>query len=199
MKKSTILIISGAGGAGKNTVLAQLFSRFPELVSVQKWTTRARRPGEGETEFQFLTTEEFEKRINADELFDYTKFGGNYYGTPKKPVIEALAAGQTIAITFDVAGAARTKQKYPEETLWVFLTAPTDQLRRRMVVHGDNPERIRERLHIAETEELPMARSADLIVENLDGQLGQTIEKVAQAINSRLESGHILEKLGGQA
>ena len=94
MTKGLMIVISGPAGSGKGTVNAHLL-RTGEYVYSISATTRAPRPGEVDgVNYYFITREDFEKRIAAGEMLEYTEYCGNYYGTPKKEALEVLESGK---------------------------------------------------------------------------------------------------------
>ena len=83
-KKGLLIVVSGPAGSGKGTVLGSLLRDSAYRYSISA-TTRAPRPGEVDgVNYHYLTREEFEARIKAGAMLEYTEYCGNYYGTPKK-------------------------------------------------------------------------------------------------------------------
>ena len=93
-EKGTLIVFSGPSGAGKDTVLEEFFKRKPQGVwkSISN-TTRAPRDGETDgVDYNFITVDDFFNVVDNNGMVEYTKYGLNYYGTPKAPVDEHLAA-----------------------------------------------------------------------------------------------------------
>ena len=153
--KGTLIVFSGPAGAGKDTVLEEFFKLKPEGVwkSVSN-TTRAPRENEVDgIDYNFITVDEFEENIRNGKMIEYTEYALNYYGTPKVPVDEHLANGDTIILKIEVEGAGNIKKLYPD-AVGVFITPPSlEVLEKRLRARGsEDDEVIRRRLDIAKKE-----------------------------------------------
>lgn len=153
--KKQLIVLSAPSGAGKTTVARHLLQQFPFLGFSVSATTRNKRPGEihGKDYF-FLTREEFKDRIAADDLIEYEEIFGNYYGTLKSVVQEALHRGEFLIFDVDVKGALSLRRAFPEDTLLLFVAPPdmetlATRLRNR---HTETEEQISLRLSRAEME-----------------------------------------------
>ena len=136
-----VLIISGNSGAGKDTVLTLLKERHPELVHITTATTRAPREGEiDKVTYFFETTESFKKLIENDELLEYANVYDKWYGVPKQPVREALAAHKDTVIKVDVQGAMTIKGKLPDAILCFITTKEVDTIIERLRKRGTESE-----------------------------------------------------------
>ena len=124
MKKGLLIVVSGPAGSGKGTVNGELIKKEGFAFSVSA-TTRAPRPGEVDgVNYFFVTHEEFERRLAAGEMLEYTQYCGNYYGTPLREAEEVLASGQNLILEIEVEGAMNVKAKYPDAVL-IMLLPPT--------------------------------------------------------------------------
>lgn len=122
--KGKLFIVSGPSGSGKSTVTQIVRDRLniPLAISV---TTRAMRNGEVDgKDYYFISKEEFENKINNDELFEYANVHGNYYGTLNSEIEKRLESGQNVILEIDVQGGVIAKAKRPDSTL-VFFKAPS--------------------------------------------------------------------------
>jgi guanylate kinase len=149
-----LAILSGPGGVGKGTVIAALRDVAPEWHVSVSATTRAARPGERDgVDYHFVSDERFDRMIAEDAFLEWATFGGSRYGTPWDSVREPLAGGRKVLLELEIQGAFAVKKEFPDATL-IFLHPPDfDVLRERLRVRGtDDPERVRQRLALAEWE-----------------------------------------------
>ncbi len=112
---SMLIVISGPSGAGKSTLRSMLLKNHPELVYSVSYTTRKPRNGEiNGVDYYFITKDKFEEMISQNEFLEYANVYGNYYGTSKKFVDEALSSGKPIILEVDVQGAESIIKLYPQ-------------------------------------------------------------------------------------
>lgn len=141
MAKGFLLVLSGPSGSGKGTVSKALMERNNDIVFSVSATTRSPRATEvdGENYF-FYTKEKFDEMIKNDEFLEYAFVHTNYYGTPKKFVLEEIEKGEIVLLEIDVQGALQIK-KNCKEAVFIFLLPPTmGELRNRIVKRGTESE-----------------------------------------------------------
>ena len=152
-QKGLLVIISGPAGSGKGTIVSRLRELAPFDFSVSA-TTRKPRPGEQHgVHYYFVDKADFENKIEQGEMLEYAQYVGNYYGTPKKPVDEALAAGKNIILDIEVKGALQVKEKMPEAVMIYVLPPDYETLLARIRGRGTETEEvIQKRMTEAKTE-----------------------------------------------
>ena len=183
MSKGGVFIVSGPSGSGKDTLLKELFKKRPEIGFSISSITRDMRVGEVQGEkYNFITKQEFEKMIADDALLEHNVFVGNYYGTPKAPVIKAVSEGRDFVIEVDVNGAAQIRQKMPEVKS-IFIMPPSfEELKRRLSGRGtEEPEVIEKRMQSA-LGEIARATEYDYIVVNDD--IDTAVDDIISIISS---------------
>jgi guanylate kinase len=150
-----LTVIVGPTAVGKGTVVAYIKNHYPDIVVSTSATTRAPRPGEVDgVDYHFLGAGEFDDLIADNEMLEYaTVHGGNKYGTPKKPVEQALALGKSVILEIDIQGARQIRQTMPEARV-IFIAPPSwEELERRLADRGtETPEQQRQRLATARIE-----------------------------------------------
>ncbi|WP_027481126.1 guanylate kinase [Deinococcus pimensis] len=167
-KRGLLLVMTGASGVGKGTLRARWLADKDVFYSVS-WTTREQRPGERDgIDYHFRHRDEFEAALEGDGFLEYAEFVGNFYGTPRAPVEEALASGQDVVLEIEVDGAMQVAAKSPEAVL-IFIVPPSlTELRRRLEGRAtETPERIEKRLRRAR-EEILAAHSFRYVLVNDD-------------------------------
>lgn len=183
-KTGELIIISGTTCAGKDTVVKELLSKNDNITKSTSYTSRPIRPGEIDgVNYYFVTSEEFEKKIENDDFLEYAKVQyGSYYGTPKKEVIDILNSGKDVILVIDVQGAKIIKEKYPE-TLLIFILAPSmKEIKKRLLSRStETKEQIIERFKLA-YQEINEISNYNYVVINDD--LNDCVNKVNSIITS---------------
>ncbi len=178
-KTGLLIVLVGPAGVGKSTISRQLAARTDVSYTVSA-TTRPKLPGDelGKT-YDHISREEFFRRLDADEFLEYAQVYGEYYGTPKHPALDHLAAGRDVLLEIDVQGALQVRFQYPQALL-VFVLPPDEQtlLQRLTSRARDSAEDIAKRFRAARRE-MQMAkgsRAFDYMVIN------DTLERVVDEI-----------------
>jgi guanylate kinase len=157
-RQGILFVISAPSGTGKSTLCENLRAT-PDFIYSVSCTTRAPRPGEVDgTDYHFLSRDEFLKKIEQGEMLEYAQVHGNYYGTLKASVKEALTHGTDVLLDIDVQGAA-TIRKTEDEMLRgslvdVFIMPPTlEELEKRLRKRGtESEEQVQQRMRTGREE-----------------------------------------------
>jgi len=184
LTRGKTFIVSGPSGVGKGTVLKELFKKRDLYYSVSATT---RDPREGEVDgvhYHFMDAEEFRTMIAEDALLEHAEYAGNYYGTPKRYVDQAMDEGRDVVLEIELQGARQVWAKRPE-TVRIFIGPPSwEELERRLVSRGtDSPEKIAQRLQRARIE-MESAGEYDYLVIN------EQVEEAAAELDAIMRAEH---------
>jgi guanylate kinase len=127
-----LFVISAPSGAGKTTIIKEIFKLFPNFQFSISSTTRKKRNGEQNgKDYYFLPREEFEKKIKNNDFVEWEVVHGEYYGTPKNELEKAIKNDSDIILDIDVKGAISIKKLYPE-SITIFINAPRNEIIERL-------------------------------------------------------------------
>lgn len=163
-----LTVLAGPTAVGKGTVSAAVRENHPEVFLSVSATTRPPRPGEQHgVQYLFVSEDEFDRMVADDELLEWaTVHQVARYGTPRRPVEEALAAGRPALLEIDLQGARQVRETMPE-ALFVFLAPPSwEELVRRLVGRGTETEAERERRLATARVELAAEPEFDVTIVN---------------------------------
>ena len=137
-----LFVVSGPSGTGKDTVVASLLKKHPEIQHTVSATTR-----------HFMTVADFEDHLAHDQIVEHTKYCENYYGTMRSEIEGRMALGIPVILVIEVEGAGNIKKMYPGATTIFVLPPDMAELERRLRCRGTEDEAtIQRRLKRAETE-----------------------------------------------
>lgn len=154
-RRGLMFVLSSPSGAGKTTITRALLNNNPNLEISISATTRQRRPGEVDgQDYYFVDIPEFNAMVDNAEMLEHAKVFGNYYGTPKQPVEEALNRGNDIIFDIDWQGTQRLREIARDDLVTVFILPPNaKELERRLRSRAqDSEEAIRIRMDKAADE-----------------------------------------------
>lgn len=151
LKKSKIIIISGASGAGKTTLVNHLLmcDELNLVFSVSACTRKKRTSEIQGSHYQFLTESEFKDKINADQFLEWEEvYSGHFYGTLKSNTMSILNSGKNILFDVDIKGANKLKQHFKDRSIGIFIQAPSLEVAEaRLVKRGtDSGEKLKMRV-----------------------------------------------------
>jgi guanylate kinase len=176
-----VVVFTGPSGVGKGTLLRSLLPQHPELHLSVSATTRSPRSGEVEgQDYYFVSPSVFEEWVAAGQLLEWAEYAGNYYGTPRQPVLAQLAQGKTVILEIELEGARQVRQTFPE-ALQVFVLPPSlavleQRLRGRSL---DSAAAIDKRLDRAKVE---IAAADEFDVQIINDSLDQAIVALEAAL-----------------
>ena len=182
MSSAGLTVLSGPTAVGKGTVVTRLAVDHPEIFVSVSATTRPPRPGEVDGKhYLFVSPAEFDALIADGALLEWAVVHGVHrYGTPRAPVLAALAGGRPALLEIDLQGARQVRASWPSAT-FVFLAPPSwEELVRRLVGRGtETPEQREQRLATARAE-LAARVEFDHVVVN--AEVGQAVEDLVALV-----------------
>ena len=179
-------VLSGPSGCGKGTIVKALLKNHADAFALSvSATTRAPRVGEVDgVHYYFITREEFERRIDDQQILEYTSYCGNYYGTPKKELYERTVSGVNVILEIEVEGAMNVRRLCPEAVLIYVLPPDAETLEARLRGRGTNTEEdIANRLATAR-EEIRCLPDYDYIVINENDGAEAAADEIVNIIAS---------------
>ncbi|MEJ3404987.1 guanylate kinase [Rathayibacter sp. YIM 133350] len=184
-RANRLVVLAGPTAVGKGTVAAHIRENYPDVLLSVSATTRAPRPGEVEgVSYFFVDDDEFDRMVADGELLEHATVHNAYrYGTPRRPVEQALADGRSVLLEIDIQGARAVRRAMPEATL-VFLQPPSwDELVRRLIGRGteDGAEQQRR----LETAKVELAAVDEFDHEVLNADVGTAAREVVDLMQTR--------------
>jgi guanylate kinase len=177
-----VFMIVAPSGAGKSSLVNALIARDPTLCLSVSCTTRAARSGEIDgKDYRFVSKADFDAMQQDDQLLEWAEVHGNFYGTPRDKIDQAVAFGQDILLEIDWQGARQVKKIF-SEAIGVFILPPSiSTLRERLIQRGQDAESVIARRIEAASEEISHAPELEYVIINQDfsialTQLSQIIE-----------------------
>src|SRR5271163_1311901 len=120
-----LIVLSGPSGVGKSTIARRLASRN-KVSYIASATTREQRPGDQDAKrYDYVSRDEFFRRLDTDEFLEYAQIYDEYYGTPKHPALDLLSSGKDVLLEIDVQGALQVRFQYPD-ALTIFILPPDE-------------------------------------------------------------------------
>jgi guanylate kinase len=154
-RRGLMLVLSSPSGAGKTTLARRLRDEEPGIEMSISCTTRERRNGEVDGKhYHFVDRDTFARMRDRGEFLEWAVVFDNYYGTPRKPVEQALAEGRDVLFDVDWQGARKLRESSKDDVVAVFILPPTaSELEERLKVRAeDSEETVQRRMQGASNE-----------------------------------------------
>lgn len=185
-----MLIISGPSGVGKTTIVHRVERQLGGVFSVSLTTRQQTANDTDGVDYHFVDRTEFERRRDVGDLLEWAEVFGNLYGTLRKPVDEALAAGKLFIMEIDVEGAMQIKDKMPD-AFAMFVLPPSEQtLLDRLRKRQREDESVIQRRFAKAKAEIARAKACGIydqfiVNDNLDTAVEQAVRIVRDEWNRR--------------
>ncbi len=165
-----MLVLSSPSGAGKTTISRRMLERDKKLTMSISATTRRKRPGEVEgKDYYFIDQKKFKLMIERGQLLEYANVFGNFYGTPRKPVEDALLNGQDILFDIDWQGTQQLadNENTKKDLVSVFILPPnTIELENRLRMRAQDPDEIVQQRMAKAADEMSHYREYKYVIIN---------------------------------
>jgi guanylate kinase len=179
-----VFVVTGPSGAGKGTLIQLVLPRFPELALAVSATTRARRPGEEEgTHYWYLDRDEFDRRVDEGAFLEWVDYVGNRYGTLNSEIDRLRAEGRAPLLELETDGALRVKRRV-EGAVTVFVTAPLDELERRLDERATESSGVIEERVAMARQQLELSDQFDYVIRNDDRE--RAADELADVVERHL-------------
>lgn len=180
-KRGLLIVISGPSGAGKGTVCKALLKEVKDLNISISMTTRKPRIGEIEgINYYFVQEDYFKKMIEEGEFLEYARVYENYYGTPKRKVLEKLNQGENVILEIDIQGALKVKSQFLEG-VFIFIIPPSmEELKNRIKKRGTETEEEVSKRFQSSYKEINYVSKYNYIVIN--DEIEKAVEKIKSII-----------------
>lgn len=183
-----LFIVSAPSGAGKSTLVNAAVAEDPRLMLSISYTTRAPRPGEQNgREYHFVDRATFVRMVEAGEFLESAEVHGNLYATSQKQIAAALDSGHDVVLEIDWQGAEQVRRAFPD-AVGIFILPPSmDELRRRLISRGQDPETVIQQRLAAAADEISHAAEFDYaIINNNFDEAKRDFAAVVRAARLRL-------------
>ena len=169
-RRGLMLVISSPSGAGKSTIARTLLETDRHIGLSVSVTTRQRRPSEVEAvHYHFKSVREFERLRDSDALLEWAEVHGNFYGTPREPVEQAMGEGRDMLFDIDWQGAQQLQEKMSADVVSIFVLPPTmTELQSRLHRRAEDSEEVIQTRLANSRAEIAHWREYDYVIINDD-------------------------------
>jgi guanylate kinase len=124
-RRGLMLVLSSPSGAGKTTLSRKLLESDVSLTMSISATTRSPRSGEAEgKDYFFVSPSMFTQMVEGEAFLEHALVFGHHYGTPKEPVMLALAKGRDVLFDIDWQGTQQLRQRAGDDLVSIFVLPP---------------------------------------------------------------------------
>lgn len=169
-RRGLMLVLSSPSGAGKSTIARNLLDDDHTLEISVSVTTRAKRPSEiAGKHYHFISVPQFERMRDAGDLLEWAEVHGNYYGTPREPVEQAMAEGRDMLFDIDWQGALQLQEKMKADVVSIFVLPPSmTELQSRLHRRAEDTEEVIRTRLLNSRAEIEHWREYDYVIVNDD-------------------------------
>lgn len=183
-----IFIVAGPSGVGKDTIIEAVMEKIPSLVRVKSHTSRPPRLSDEGDNRIFISTELFEQMIEKNEMIEWQKVHGNYYGIAKSSIESYLEKNKNMILDIDVKGTQDFKKMFANNLVSIFLKyEKPEYLKSRILLN--RPETSAEELQTRYNtmlSELTYEKYFDYVVINYEGYPEKAIDKTLEIIKENI-------------
>ena len=176
-RRGLLLVMSSPSGAGKTTLSRRLLAADPNVSLSVSVTTRSPRPGETKgKDYHFISKAEFANLRDAGELLEWAEVFGNFYGTPRKPVEQALAGGRDMLFDIDWQGTQQIAEAMEDDLVRIFILPPSaEELRERLIRRAQDSSAVVAKRMAEASREISHWPEYDYVIVNddIEAALGQ--------------------------
>ena len=169
-RRGLLLVLSSPSGAGKTSLSRALLDADPDIALSVSVTTRKPRPGEVDgRDYWFVDTARFKAMIEAEELLEWATVFGNYYGTPRAPIEQAVAEGRDVLFDIDWQGTQQLAERMAGDLVRVFVLPPSaDTLETRLRQRNQDPHEVVAKRMAEASSEISHWAEYDYVIVNAD-------------------------------
>ncbi len=188
--RGSVFMISAPSGAGKSSLVNALLAKDSTIALSVSCTTRSPRPGEVDgRDYRFVSLSEFETLKTNNQLLEWAQVHGNYYGTPRDRIDEAVDLGQNVILEIDWQGARQVRSLFPE-TISIFILPPSiEALRERLLQRGQDAQEVITKRVLAASAEISHAPEYEYVIINQEFSVAlQELEQIVGTARFRYRS-----------